>query len=383
MLIRTLNECHIPTRHMIVILSALRGGMTTLPYTKKDISNVRTSINRETSSNDMMQALEFFRRQQEKDPNFFYEIDLDENRKVRNLFWTDGRSRDWYEKYGDCVSFDTTFMTNRYNLPFSPFVGISGHGNTIIFGCAFLHDETTETFVWLFNTFLKAMSGKHPCTIITDQDGAMKSAIAQVFKQTTHRNCFFHIIKKAWNSSGNLFKKEENLYDEYDDIINNSVTEEEFEYLWKDMIERYGLQHIHFLTHMWSIRKRFIPVYFKTNLCPFIQSTALSEGTNSRFKQDVGPQYSITSFLTKYAIVMDTIPNLEQQDDHESRTKRPTRLWSHYYIELQAVKLYNAKIFKKFQVQLKKTTRLQLNEIDKFKTYEVFIALNQTIEVYR
>lgn len=42
MLIRTLNECHIPTRHMIVILSGLRGGMTTLPYTKKDISNVRT-----------------------------------------------------------------------------------------------------------------------------------------------------------------------------------------------------------------------------------------------------------------------------------------------------------------------------------------------------
>lgn len=59
-LIRTLKECHTPTRNKIVILSVLRGGLTSLPYTKKDISNVRTSINRETSSNDLMQCLNFF-----------------------------------------------------------------------------------------------------------------------------------------------------------------------------------------------------------------------------------------------------------------------------------------------------------------------------------
>lgn len=119
-LIRTLKECHIPTRNMIVILSVLRGGLTSLPYTKKDISNVRTEINRETSSNDMMQCLTYLKKKQEEDPNFFYEFDLDENRKVRNFFWTDGRSRDWYHKFGDCISFDTTFLTNRYNLPFAP-----------------------------------------------------------------------------------------------------------------------------------------------------------------------------------------------------------------------------------------------------------------------
>lgn len=125
MMIRILKECNIPTRHMIVILSTLRGGLTSLPYTKKNVSNVRTCINKETSSNDMMQVLQFFRKKKEKDPKFFYEFDLDENKKVTNLFWTDGRSIDWYEKYGDVVSFDTTYFTNRYNLPFAPFVGIS------------------------------------------------------------------------------------------------------------------------------------------------------------------------------------------------------------------------------------------------------------------
>lgn len=253
----------------------------------------------------------------------------------------------------------------------------------LFFGCAFLHDETAETFKWLFITFLKAMSEKAQKTIITDQDGAMRSAIRQIFPNSTHRNCFFHIVRKAFNLSGTLFKSKEGLYDEYEDIMNNSVTEEEFEYLWNEMVDSYEVQHINFLKHMWSIRKRFIPVYFKTNFCPFIKSTALSEGTNSRFKKDVGPQYSIISFLIEYVRVMDTIQNLEQLDDHNSRTKRPSKLWSHYYIEYQAVKLYNSKIFKKFQVELKRTTRLQLIEVEKLKTYEVFLALNQKIKVVR
>jgi len=83
----------------------------------------------------------------------------------------------YYADYGECVNFDTTYMTNRYNLPFAPFVGITGHGQSCLFGCTILHDETVETFKWVFETFLEAMGGKHPKTIITDWDKAMKSVI--------------------------------------------------------------------------------------------------------------------------------------------------------------------------------------------------------------
>ena len=54
-MIRTLNDCNIPTRKMIAILAYLRGGLEALRYGSKDISNLRTSIRRETSQNDMMQ----------------------------------------------------------------------------------------------------------------------------------------------------------------------------------------------------------------------------------------------------------------------------------------------------------------------------------------
>jgi transposase-like protein len=41
------------------------------------------------------------------------------------------------------------------------------------------------------------MGGKHPRTIITDQDMAMRPAIKEVFPETVHRNCFFHIKANA------------------------------------------------------------------------------------------------------------------------------------------------------------------------------------------
>lgn len=35
---------------------------------------------------------QFFTDTQDKDPNFFYLVDLDDHGCLRNLFWTDGRS---------------------------------------------------------------------------------------------------------------------------------------------------------------------------------------------------------------------------------------------------------------------------------------------------
>ena len=231
-IIRTLNDNNIPTRKMIAILSYLRGGLTALPYKTKDVQNLRTKINREVTGNDMTQAMDYFRKRKAEDPTFYYRFQVDNDMKVKNLFWREGISLKWYAEYGECVSFDTTYMTNRYNLPFPPFVGITGHAHTCLFACAFLPDETTKTFKWVFETFLDSMGGKHPKSIITDQDKAMKSAIEKVFPESRHRNCFFHIKSKCYNKNLRCFAANKGLPEIFEDTVNFSVTEEEFEMLW-------------------------------------------------------------------------------------------------------------------------------------------------------
>ena len=67
---------------------------------------------------------------------------------------------------------------------------------SILFGCGLISNEDIETFTWLFRTWLSYMSNSAPIGIITDQDKAMKAAIENVFPNTRHRWCLWHILKK-------------------------------------------------------------------------------------------------------------------------------------------------------------------------------------------
>ena len=66
-IIRTLNDNNIPTRKMISVLSYLIGGVTTLPYKKKDVANFRTKLNKIITRSDMKQALNYFTEKKAKE----------------------------------------------------------------------------------------------------------------------------------------------------------------------------------------------------------------------------------------------------------------------------------------------------------------------------
>jgi hypothetical protein len=74
-----------------------------------------------------------------------------------------------YACFGDAVSFDTTFQTNKFEMLFAPILGTNHHKQTIIFGAILLFDESIPSFIWLFQTFLEAISSKHPSTIFKMQ----------------------------------------------------------------------------------------------------------------------------------------------------------------------------------------------------------------------
>ncbi|XP_039851377.1 protein FAR1-RELATED SEQUENCE 5-like [Panicum virgatum] len=343
-MIRTLSHNNIPTRKMIAILSHLRGGVTALLYKKKDVSNYRTKINREVTGTDMSQVLSYFMERKNQDPTFFYKIDVDEDKRLKNLFWAYGSAIKYYAEYGDF---------------------------------------TVGTFKWVFEAFVEAMNGKHPKTIITDQDNAIKAAIKIVFPDAVHRNCLFHIKNKCYSKNGKVFANNEGLMEEFEDTVNNSLTTTEFEYLWTKMIADYKLENNNYFTRMWETRERFIPVYYKNEFFPFLHTTTRSETTNARFKDNIGPTYSMISFMKEYQRIVDTIDRTEAEEDTKSRQKQCKELLFDYQIEQQAQKMYNRNILKKFQVQLKETTTLAYTEMVPNKEFMVWPRTNQVRKVYR
>ncbi|XP_062006001.1 protein FAR1-RELATED SEQUENCE 5-like [Rosa rugosa] len=172
-------------------------GGAQIGFNKRDCYNhLRNVHHRQLDGGDAQSVLTYFRKKQAENPQFFYAIQCDEDGRATNFFWVDSRSRTAYEYFGDVVTFDTTYRTNKYDMSFAPFTGVNHHWQSIQFGCALLQDETEATFLWLFETWLQAMGGRHPISIITDQDLAMKGAIAKIFPNTRHRLCLWHIKKK-------------------------------------------------------------------------------------------------------------------------------------------------------------------------------------------
>ncbi|GLT53620.1 hypothetical protein SLA2020_268790 [Shorea laevis] len=105
---------------------------------------------------------------QSRNNGFYSVMDFDDESRLRNVFWADGQSRASYESFGDVVTFDTTYLTNRYRMPFAPIVEVNHHGQSILFEAGLLSSEDTNNFVWLFQTWLECMKGRAPGAIITD-----------------------------------------------------------------------------------------------------------------------------------------------------------------------------------------------------------------------
>lgn len=140
-------------------------------------------------------TLQYIEKLQIDTPNFCYKMQRDKENTVLSLFSRDARCRLNYRLFGEIISFDTTYNTNKYNMPFVPIVGINGHGRTIVFGWALLQDETSDSFVWLFEAFMEVMNWKKPGIIVKDQDAGMKVAIPQVFPNALHRFWLWNIFK--------------------------------------------------------------------------------------------------------------------------------------------------------------------------------------------
>ncbi|XP_042965978.1 protein FAR-RED IMPAIRED RESPONSE 1-like [Carya illinoinensis] len=144
----------------------------------------------------------YFEDMQKRIQEFYYRIDVDSEMWLKNIFWADPRSRAAYESFGDGFTFDTTYLTNAYKMPFAPFVGVNHHGQSILLGCGLISSEDVYTFEWLFKSWLQCMNNRLLNAIITDQDKAMKIAISRVFPTSKHRFCLWHIMKKLSEKFG-------------------------------------------------------------------------------------------------------------------------------------------------------------------------------------
>ena len=300
---------------------------------------------------DLKILLDFFTQMQNLNANFFYAIDLGEDQRLKNLFWVDAKSRHDYTNFSDVVSFDTTYLRNKYKMPLALFIGVNQHYQFMLLGCALVSDENATTFSWLMQTWLKAMGGQAPKVMITDQDKVMKSVIPEVFPSVHHCFCLWHILGKVTENLGHVIKQHENFMAKFEKCIHRSWTIEEFEKRWWKIRDKFELKEDEWVDSLYEDRKQWAPTFMTDTLLAGMSTVQRSESVNSFFDKYVHKKTSVQEFLKQYETILQDRYEEEAKADSDAWNKQPT-LKSPSPLEKSVSGVYTNAVFKKFQVEV-------------------------------
>ncbi|WVZ09007.1 hypothetical protein V8G54_022353 [Vigna mungo] len=294
------------------------GGYDNMDFTERDARNYIGKHRRSLCKDGDGQALlRHFSAKKDLNKDFYYEIELDEGNRICSVFWADVRSRAAAEEFGDVLCFDTTYLTNKYDMPFAPFVGINHHGHSILLGCGLLSYEDTKSFVWLFQSWLRCMGNTAPIGIITDQCRAMANAIEVVFPNTRHRWCLWHIMKKL-PEKFSACKEYNSIKSHIKKLVYDCGCPSDFESGWEALVSRHGLHKNEWLCTMYDDRHKWVPCYLKKDFWAGMSTTQRSEGMNAFFDGFINSSTTLHQFVVQYDNALRVKAQKEIQADFSS-----------------------------------------------------------------
>ncbi|XP_057971893.1 protein FAR1-RELATED SEQUENCE 9 [Malania oleifera] len=307
--------------------------------------------------------LDYLKRMQAESPSFFYAVQGDNDNSTGNIFWVDATSRMNYNYFGDTVVFDMTYRTNRYRVPFASFTGLNHHGQPVLFGCALLPYESESSFIWLFQTWLHAMSERRPVSITTDPDRLVQVAVAQILPEARHRFSKWSIFRETQDKLVHVYQSHPTFELEFHKCINETETVDEFESCWESLLERYYLMDNEWLQSMYNARQQWVPVYLRDTFFGEISMTEGSEGISLFFDGYVNAATTMQMLIKQYEKAVASWNEKELKADYDTTSTTPV-LKTPSPMEKQAASLYTKTIFMKFQEELVETLANPATKID-------------------
>ena len=84
-------------------------------------------------------------------------------------------------------------------MPFGIFTGVNNYGQSICFTDILMHDKSAESFIWIFNSFLKIVNNFLPKILLSDKDQAIIKTVNLIFEllKTKHVLYLWQSYKKC------------------------------------------------------------------------------------------------------------------------------------------------------------------------------------------
>ncbi|XP_030937910.1 protein FAR-RED IMPAIRED RESPONSE 1-like [Quercus lobata] len=311
----------------------------------------------------------YFSRQLKENPSYYFATQLDCEELITNIFWADARMIIDYSHFGDVITFDTTYSTNRDARPLGVFLGLNHHRETVVFGGTLLYDETIESFVWL-----EAMFEKKPITIFTDQDTAMSTAIKIVMPKTYHALYSWYMWQNAEKHLGHLLKNESQFNVDFLACIYEYDGEDEFLTAWNEMLDKYNVCENKWLVDLFKLKEKWAQAYVKRTFTVGMKTTQLSESFNVNLKDFLRTDLNIVEFFTHFETVVNQKRDKELEAKYNSRQKFPRLKLKSSPMLNQVATVYTPK-FDLFQTEVEEIMALSILERNVSQTHSYVIGV--------
>ncbi|KAJ9560785.1 hypothetical protein OSB04_005945 [Centaurea solstitialis] len=336
------------------IQSALKGGVEYVGASELDYKNARRDMILHVGKKDAHMLVSVFTKRKKAVPDFFFEYKIEKN-ELQALFWVDEISKMNYKEFGDTVSFDATYRTNRHAMNFIPFIAIDNHKRSVVVGSALISHENTPNFTWVLQAFVRAHNSQ-PRFVITDQCLGMKEAIPEVLTESKHRLCAWHIMKKIPQEVKTLdatnyeaFKKRIKRI-----VWSTHIEPAEFEEEWCKIIDDYALHGNDWLADKFSIREAWISAYYKNDpMSGLMRTTSRSESSHAYFRLFASFKNDFVRFLRAFDSAIEKQRNKHSCLEFANRHTYP-RCLTPLPIERHASEVYTKTVFNDVQKEIHK-----------------------------
>jgi hypothetical protein len=190
-----------------LIESMLRSGTTTrsilntlahqhpnISIISRDVYNIAVRLRREKlgGKTPVQWLLDLL---QERNFNLRFRTNPHTNR-LRSLLFFHPTSVTLWRENPYVLLLDSTYKTNRYNMPLFNICALTGNNLVIQVGLAFMSGEKKEDYIWVMEQLREVMVKEgilEPEVMVTDRELALMTTIDTIFPSTYHILCRWHV----------------------------------------------------------------------------------------------------------------------------------------------------------------------------------------------
>ncbi|MED6146734.1 hypothetical protein PIB30_117286 [Stylosanthes scabra] len=222
------------------------------------------------------------------------------------------------------------------------------------------------------------MRGKQPKSVITDGDLAMKNAISMVFPTASHRLCSWHLLRNATSRLGMP-----RFLSKFRTYLMADLEVEEFESIWADAVEEFGLEQNSWVLDMYEKRGLWSNAHIRGKFFVGLKTTSSCEALNMQIGKFIHNGYNLREFIEHFQHYLEFMRRRELVADYRSLYGEPAPKTKLHELEGFAATVYTKEVFMLFRevlllasnvrvVSSKRTSACTLFEVGMYRKEKIW-----------